>query len=131
MYYCVSPLKHPNIDTNLERRNIFLPLRSANQPHYGLAAILRLRLLYRLQDQLFSVSTDIFFMPQKQSIKKRTRCAYIMSCYLADELKCFGYKTDCALYQKSNGEFYSQARFDQAMDELIKKTRDRHDKASS
>lgn len=103
----------------------------ADKPCRARAAESGLRLLYRLPDQLFAVSTDIFFMQQKKSLKKTSRCAYIMSCYLADELKCFGYKIDCALYQESNGEYYSQGRFDQAMDDLINKTRKRHDKAKS
>ncbi|MBU8934562.1 MAG: hypothetical protein KOO62_11235 [candidate division Zixibacteria bacterium] len=55
--------------------------------------------------------------------RKAERCAYIRACYLAEGLKCFGYKTDCPLYQKSNGDFCSKGRFDQAMDELIDKTR--------
>ncbi len=55
------------------------------------------------------------------------RCAYIKSCYLAEELQCFGYKTDCPLYQKSNGEYYSKASFDAAMDQLILRTRQKHD----
>ncbi len=58
---------------------------------------------------------------QKQT-RKIERCAYIKACYLAEELKCFGYKTDCPLYQKSNGEYYSEPRFNEAMDKLINKT---------
>ena len=55
-------------------------------------------------------------------LKKAERCAYLKACYLAEELKCFGYKTDCVLYQESNGEEFDQSRFDQAMDRLINKT---------
>ncbi len=62
----------------------------------------------------------------KTKIKNATRCAYVTSCYLAEELKCFGYKTDCPLYMKSNGEMLSQTRFDQAMDNLINKTKARY-----
>jgi hypothetical protein len=58
----------------------------------------------------------------KQTPKVAERCVYLKVCYLADELKCFGYKTDCPLYQKSNGENYSVGRFDDAMDKLINKT---------
>ncbi|MBN1212272.1 MAG: hypothetical protein JXA92_06810 [candidate division Zixibacteria bacterium] len=62
-------------------------------------------------------------MATRQELKKSVRCAYIFSCYLADELKCFGYKTDCPLYQKSNGEYCAEDRFHEAMDKLIDKTR--------
>ncbi|MDF1543632.1 MAG: hypothetical protein P1R58_00865 [bacterium] len=65
-------------------------------------------------------------MSTKSEIKKACRCAYLKSCYMAEELKCFGYKTDCALYQKSNGEFYSEHRFNQAMDHLIDKARSKY-----
>ncbi|MCK4605877.1 MAG: hypothetical protein KAU35_01140 [candidate division Zixibacteria bacterium] len=54
--------------------------------------------------------------------RKIERCAYTKACYLAEELKCFGYKTDCPLYQKSNGEFFNEDRFNEAMDKLINKT---------
>ena len=57
-----------------------------------------------------------------EPLKKAERCAYIKVCYLAEELKCFGYKTDCALYRKSNGEELSEDRFNEAMDRLINKT---------
>ena len=50
------------------------------------------------------------------------RCSFIEACYLADELKCFGYKIDCPLYRKSNGEPCNKADFDQAMDKLIDST---------
>lgn len=59
----------------------------------------------------------------KKKFKNASRCAYVTCCYLAEDLKCFGYKTDCALYMKSNGEEFSQHRFDEAMDKLINKTK--------
>ncbi|MEA2031381.1 MAG: hypothetical protein U9N55_07295 [candidate division Zixibacteria bacterium] len=62
-------------------------------------------------------------MSERVPIKKAERCAYIRACYLAEELKCFGYMSDCPLYQKSNGVFLSKQRFDDAMDQLIDKTR--------
>lgn len=63
---------------------------------------------------------------KRKPIKKTSRCAYLGACYLAEELKCFGFKTDCVLYQASNGEKFSEYRFDKAMDELIDKTRAKH-----
>ena len=65
-------------------------------------------------------------MNRKSICKKPERCVYLKACYLAEELKCFGYKTDCPLYQQSNGEFYSESRFNDAVDRLIDKTRARH-----
>ena len=41
-------------------------------------------------------------------------------------MKCYGYKTDCPLYLKSNGDFYNQERFNDAMDKLIDLTRAKH-----
>jgi len=61
-------------------------------------------------------------MATQNQFHKVERCAYIRACYLAEELRCFGYKTDCPLYQKSNGEYYSHERFNEAMDKLINKT---------
>jgi hypothetical protein len=65
-------------------------------------------------------------MADKGKPKKPERCAYIRACYMAEELTCFGYKTDCTLYRKSNGEFFNESQFDRAMNELIDKTRARH-----
>ena len=45
---------------------------------------------------------------------------------MADDLRCFGYKTDCPLYMKSNGEFCTDGRFHDAMDKLIDKTRSKY-----
>ena len=56
-------------------------------------------------------------------MKRAERCAFIRVCFLAEDLKCFGYKTDCPLYQKSNGEYCDKENFNQAMDQLINKTR--------
>ncbi len=61
-------------------------------------------------------------MANQDHTPKVERCAYIRACYLAEELRCFGYKTDCPLYLKSNGEYYSHERFNEAMDKLINKT---------
>jgi hypothetical protein len=58
-----------------------------------------------------------------KTLKKSDRCAYVRACYLAEDLRCFGYKTDCVLYQKSNGEFYNEASFHDAMNKLIDKAR--------
>ena len=59
---------------------------------------------------------------RNKKFKVAERCLYLKVCYLAEDLKCFGYKTDCTLYQKSNGENCSVERFDEAMDKLINKT---------
>jgi hypothetical protein len=57
----------------------------------------------------------------------KRRCAYVMSCFLAEELRCFGFKIDCPLYRESNGESVDQEGFGEAMDELIDQTRAKHD----
>jgi len=55
--------------------------------------------------------------------KNRTdRCTYLDACYLAEDLKCFGYKIDCPLYLKSTGEPCDEETFNKAMDDLIDKT---------
>ena len=56
----------------------------------------------------------------------KRRCAWVMKCYLAEELRCFGFKTDCPLYRQSNGEAFDQEGFDRAMDELIDQARAKH-----
>jgi hypothetical protein len=65
-------------------------------------------------------------MQNQRTFKATARCIYIYACYLADELKCYGYKTDCPLYLKSNGDFYNEERFNDAMDKLIDLTRAKH-----
>jgi hypothetical protein len=62
-------------------------------------------------------------MTKEKRYKTATRCAFLKACYLAEELKCYGYMTDCPLFMKSNGGFCSEARFHKAMDDLIDKTR--------
>jgi hypothetical protein len=59
---------------------------------------------------------------KNKKIKVAERCLYLKVCYLAEDLKCFGYKSDCSLYQKSNGEHCTEIEFDSAMDKLINKT---------
>jgi hypothetical protein len=54
------------------------------------------------------------------------RCAYVMICYLAEELRCFGFKVDCPLYRQSAGDSYNQDDFDEAMDQLIKSAKSKH-----
>lgn len=65
---------------------------------------------------------DAIDMTTQRNAKKVERCVYVEACYLAEELRCFGYKTDCPLFQESTGEQYNKARFDDAMDKLINKT---------
>ncbi len=67
-------------------------------------------------------------MVTKRLRKPSARCAYQSSCYLAEDLKCYGYKTDCALYRKTNGEELGVGVFDHAMNLLINRTREKHDK---
>jgi len=57
-----------------------------------------------------------------KKFKVAERCLYLKVCFLADDLKCFGYKNDCVLYLKSNNENCSEERFNDAMDKLINKT---------
>lgn len=57
---------------------------------------------------------------------KKERCIYLKCCYLADALECSGYKLDCVLYQKSNNRECSSFMFDKAVDQLIDRTRAKH-----
>lgn len=54
------------------------------------------------------------------------RCAYLKYCYLAEAAKCYGYKTDCPLYMATNEEPISEQKFHRAMDQLINKTKIKH-----
>ncbi len=67
-------------------------------------------------------------MTPSRPYKKVERCGYVKVCYLAEALRCFGYKTDCVLYQKCNGEECEEQRFHQAMDTLINKTKAKYEK---
>lgn len=67
-------------------------------------------------------------MDRDREKRKASRCAYIRACYLAEELRCFGYKTDCILYRKSNGDYLSDEQFHDAMNRLIDKTKARYEK---
>jgi hypothetical protein len=62
-------------------------------------------------------------MIKKTPTQTAYRCAYIRVCYVADALTCFGYRTDCPLYLKTNGAPHDLDRFHRAMDELIDKAR--------
>ena len=70
--------------------------------------------------------SDVINMHKTGASKIAERCLYIRACYLAAELKCFGYKGDCPLYQKSNGKYCDEKLFNEAMDELINKTRSKY-----
>ncbi|MBD3217215.1 MAG: hypothetical protein GF310_02985 [candidate division Zixibacteria bacterium] len=41
-------------------------------------------------------------------------------------MDCFGYKLDCPLYLKSNGEFLDETSFHRAVDSLIDRTKAEH-----
>jgi hypothetical protein len=58
---------------------------------------------------------------------KTEQCAYLKCCYLADSLDCYGYKSDCVLYKKSNNLFFARKSFDDAVDRLIDKTKAKYD----
>ena len=60
-------------------------------------------------------------------MKNNVRCAYLKACYLGEAQECFGFKVDCPLYMKSNGEPCNEARFHAAVDRLIVRTKTRHD----
>jgi hypothetical protein len=60
-------------------------------------------------------------------MKNNVRCTYLKVCYLGEAQECFGFKTDCPLYMKSNGEVCNEARFHAAMDRLIVRAKTRHD----
>jgi hypothetical protein len=68
-------------------------------------------------------SADNSGMTPSRPFKQVERCSYLKVCYLAEALRCFGYKTDCVLYQKSNGDQCDEARFHEAMDTLINKAK--------
>ena len=66
-------------------------------------------------------------MSTEKQRRRASRCVYQRVCYLAEDLKCFGFKADCVLYLKSNGKEFDKRQFDAAMDELINTTRARFD----
>jgi hypothetical protein len=59
-------------------------------------------------------------------LREKIRCKYIDVCYMADGLQCYGYKSDCVLYRKSNNETVTTADFHRAFDELIRRTKAKH-----
>lgn len=61
-------------------------------------------------------------------MKKSVRCSYLKDCYLASALECYGFKTDCPLYMRVNDEQCNEFRFNAAMDDLILRTRRKHDR---
>ncbi|MCP4582851.1 MAG: hypothetical protein GY839_14675 [candidate division Zixibacteria bacterium] len=63
-----------------------------------------------------------------KEIKPIIKCGYKDFCYLAEGADCFGYMSDCPLYQASNDSCISEASFHKAMDTLIDKTKLKHSK---
>jgi len=61
-------------------------------------------------------------------MKKTVRCTYLKNCYLASALECYGFKADCPLYMRVNDEPCNEARFNAAMDDLILRTRRKHER---
>lgn len=59
--------------------------------------------------------------------QKTEKCAYIKCCYLAEALECYGYKSDCILYLKSNNCFFTRKAFDEAVNRLIDRSKVRHE----
>ncbi len=64
-------------------------------------------------------------------MKNSVQCQYFKGCYLAEGLMCYGFKSDCPLYLRSNGEPCSEARFHAAVDKLISKTKEKHERLTS
>ncbi|MBD3381810.1 MAG: hypothetical protein GF404_06405 [candidate division Zixibacteria bacterium] len=65
-------------------------------------------------------------LTDKYPRKKPQECAYVKVCYLSEAMDCFGYKQDCPLYIKSNGNFLSERSFHEAVDKMIDKTKAKH-----
>lgn len=65
-------------------------------------------------------------LTKKYRHKKPQECAYIKVCYLSEAMDCFGYKLDCPLYIKSNGDFLPEHDFHEAVNKLIDKTKANH-----
>ena len=61
-------------------------------------------------------------------MKKTVRCTYLSECFLAEELECYGFKADCPLYMRANDKPCNEARFDYAMDKLIWRTKQKHER---
>ena len=67
-------------------------------------------------------------MKKKLIMKKTVRCSYLKDCYLASALECYGFKVDCPLYMRINDEPCNDLRFNAAMDDLILRTRRKHER---
>ena len=61
-------------------------------------------------------------------MKQPVCCRYVGECYLAEELRCYGYMTDCPLYMRTNDEPCNDLRFHAAMDRLIARTKAKHER---
>lgn len=64
-------------------------------------------------------------------MKHNVRCTYLHECYLAEELACYGFRTDCPLYMRCNDEPCNDARFHAAMDRLIMSTKAKHERLAA
>jgi len=53
--------------------------------------------------------------------KTRVKCFYTDVCYLAEALKCYGYKTDCILYTPIADHSATIDEFHTAINDLISK----------
>jgi hypothetical protein len=65
-------------------------------------------------------------LADKYTPKEIQECAFVKVCYIAEAMDCFGYKSDCPLYKKSNAEVLSLEDFHEAVDQLIDKTKAKH-----
>ena len=70
---------------------------------------------------------DDLFMRKSLVMRSPVRCAYVRDCYLGEAQECHGFKSDCPLYMKTNGETCNEADFHAAVDKLIVRTKTKHD----
>ncbi len=64
----------------------------------------------------------LYWMVSMVEKKPRIKCFYTDVCYLAEALKCYGYKTDCVLYTPMTDHSATIEEFHRAINELISRT---------